>query len=226
MSDPAVTPAPSPELRPRAAAPLTPPPQVAEGAEGASVSSPPELPVASECSSTADSSPTSPTSQSRSSSTTEAALKAVSEGELLSNVPLEDTLTGSAGPAPSPAPSPASSSCSLTPLSPLCRGGSLHLLRLPAGGGEHRPSHASTFSWSCCSTGSSVGAHSHLLQHFLPDSLPYVFQEFDPPSEGQAEGQELLLTNLEGSITLGEQVTATPTQAGRQTGRHRLTSDP
>lgn len=116
MSDPAVTPAPSPELRPRAAAPLTPPPQVAEGAEGASVSSPPELPVASECSSTADSSPTSPTSptsQSSSSSATEAALKAVSEGELLSNVPLEDTLTGSA----SPAPSPASSSCSLTPLS-------------------------------------------------------------------------------------------------------------
>lgn len=170
--------------------------------------------MASECSSTADSSPT---SQSSSSSATEAALKAVSEGELLSNVPLEDTLTGSAGPAPSPAPS----SCSLTPLSPLCRGGSLHLLRLPAGGGEHRPSHASTFSWSCCSTGSSVGAHSH-----LPDSLPYVFQEFDPPSEGQAEGQELLLTSLEGSITLGEQVTATPTQAGRQTGRHRLTSDP
>lgn len=43
-----------------------------------------------------------------------------------------------------------------------------------------------------------------------------MFQEFDPPSEGQAEGQELLLTNLEGSITLGEQVTATPTQADGQ----------
>lgn len=46
------------------------------------------------------------------------------------------------------------------------------------------------------------------LLHFL-----YVFQEFDPPSEGQAGGQDLLLANLEDSITAGEQVTAPPTES-------------
>lgn len=101
--------------------------------EEASVPPPPELPAASPCSSSEDSSHTSQTSTSTSSAT-EAALRVVSEGELLSNVQLEDTMTGEA----------------------LC-----------------------TFS--------------------LQD------MGFDPPSEGQAGGQDLLLANLEDSITVGEQ---------------------
>ena len=104
MSDPVGTPAPSPELGPPAA--LTPPPQAAEGAEAggsaaeeeASVSS--QLPVASPCSSTDDPSNTS----NGTSSATETAMKAVSEGELLSHVQLEDTLTGIPRPPPHPFP--------------------------------------------------------------------------------------------------------------------------
>lgn len=153
MSDPVVTPAPSLELRPPTA-PLTPPPQVADEAEEhvsvasvSSLSSPPELPAASPCTSTNDSSNSSNTSNGTS-STTETALKAVSEGELLSQVQLEDTMTGSTSSSSS---SSSSGGRSLTPLSPLCRGGSLHLL-LNAGHGEHLCVCVCERTVTCCGT--------------------------------------------------------------------------
>lgn len=96
---------------------------------------PPEIRVASHCSLTEDSSNTSNTSNSNTSTTveTEAAYKAVSEGELLSNVQLEDTMTGTIVIIISHAVC----SAVILLLSLFSRGGSLHFLHLPAGHGEH-----------------------------------------------------------------------------------------
>lgn len=247
ISDPVITPTPTPELSPVAAdlpaAPLTPPPPEAEDAEvqlversaeeraSAAVEEAPPAPenrAASHCSSTEDSS--SSTSSSSTTVGTEATYKAVSEGELLSHVQLGDTMTGTITIISTALCVHLSfnSSLSLFEEEVICSFSIslqdtvsilslplFHLLLFPLGTRTSMFSCVLPLSVVFLTQRTQEPQSARLSCHIL-----HVFQEFDPPSEGQAGGHDHLLPNLEDSITLIEgsnQVTRPHTHISTQT---------